>query len=550
MNLIVGIDFGTSTTVVRYRKEGSDVIHSLKDANGISDVIPTVIFRRDDGSSEYGAQALNLASSGAAGTTVTNFKMDLLDPAKREEAAALTEEFLRYVHSLFREETRGMYPTSTEINISYPAKWDDNMVKIMKEAVVRAGFEGTVKGRKEPEAATRNMLHSHLRELQQRGLLGPGRPLRILLLDMGAGTTDISIFKVSLDHDGIPNITELLSYPSKEEQTLCGGREIDLALRQYLMEYFREKKLPPMEEWFALSHVKNWKDQIVSPNLRSAKPVQLIPAGSTAARVMGRSDIIADFALDRTAFEKASADHWRRLYDLVKSAMAQYKFAGAEEIDFVCLTGGHSAWYTVPRLFSGEGVCGSIGCRGKDPGALDFKRLREDPARMAVLNDALPHESVARGLCLMDERMIYVNTSANNVWARVTLNGEAGQLVQVVSKEDALPVTKNIVKQALIAKNMVFGNLVFNSQIDLYVGETLEKAAHRVLKLKDDHDSILGKFIVFIFTAGFGIKVTYDAKISADITITDEGLLLLDGTFSIDDNVQNFTYDDLTVSQD
>jgi molecular chaperone DnaK (HSP70) len=47
MKLIVGIDFGTSTTVVRYKEEGTDVIKPIKDADGVSDIIPSAIFRVD-----------------------------------------------------------------------------------------------------------------------------------------------------------------------------------------------------------------------------------------------------------------------------------------------------------------------------------------------------------------------------------------------------------------------------------------------------------------------------------------------------------------------
>ena len=48
MKLIVGIDFGTSTTVVRYKKEGTDIVLPVKDLNGMSDVIPSAIFRKAD----------------------------------------------------------------------------------------------------------------------------------------------------------------------------------------------------------------------------------------------------------------------------------------------------------------------------------------------------------------------------------------------------------------------------------------------------------------------------------------------------------------------
>ena len=354
MKLIVGIDFGTSTTVVRYRMEDSDVIQSLKDANGTSDIIPTIIFRNSDyGTTEYGVQALTSATSAVNGETIANFKMDLLDPEKREHATELIEEFLTYIYSLFKEQTKGLYPSSTEINISYPAKWDDTMVKIMKNAVAKAGFEGKINGRKEPEAATRNMLNNHLKELQHAKLLGTNKPLRIFMLDMGAGTTDISIFKLTIDDEGIPNITELLSYPSKEEVILCGGREIDHSLRNYILNYCEEKGLKLLPECVELPNVKNWKDFSVSPKLKSEQPFPLFAAVSLALKYSGRNDIVESFSFDRSDFEQATKEHWNKLYSLIKSAMSQYKYAKPEDIDFVCLTGGHSAWYTIPKLFNG-----------------------------------------------------------------------------------------------------------------------------------------------------------------------------------------------------
>ena len=66
--LIVGIDFGTSTTVVRYKKEGTDNILPVKDQNGTSDYIPSAIFRMEGRQqSLYGHAALNAKQGGMEG---------------------------------------------------------------------------------------------------------------------------------------------------------------------------------------------------------------------------------------------------------------------------------------------------------------------------------------------------------------------------------------------------------------------------------------------------------------------------------------------------
>lgn len=549
MKLIVGIDFGTSTTVVRYRMEDSEIIQSLKDANGTSDIIPTVIFRNSDyDTTEYGVQALTSATSAVNGETIANFKMDLLDPEKREHAKELIEEYLKYIYSLFKEQTKGLYPTSTEINISYPAKWDDTMVKIMKNAVAKAGFEGKINGRKEPEAATRNMLNNHLKELQRAKLLGVNKPLRIFMLDMGAGTTDISIFKLTIDDEGIPNITELLSYPSKEEVILCGGREIDLSLQDYIFNYCKGKGLALMPDCVELPNVKHWKDLTVSPKLKTEQPFPLFTAVSLALKYSGRNDLVDGFSFDRSDFEQATKEHWKKLYSLIKSAMAQYKYAKPEDIDFVCLTGGHSAWYTIPKLFNGEGVCNYIAKEGKDPDALNFKKLKDEPWRMNAVLDALPHESVARGLCLMDQRMIYVTPSSNNVWVKINIDNKESEIIQVVNKlDDILPIEKEISHEVNIPRNHVLGDLSVNAQIDIYIGETIEKAEHRTLKFRQDEGGFWTRFWGFIFIFPIFCPLLLLTKLTMKMVMTEEGIIEIDGEFKVDNSSAKFTYDDLQL---
>lgn len=552
MKLIVGIDFGTSTTVVRYRMENSNVIESLIDANGESEIIPSAIYRNlNYGTTEYGVQALVAAANdqdGGNGMLITNFKMNLLDTNKREQAKNLIEEFLVYIHALFKAQTKRLSFTSSEINISYPAKWDETMVKIMKNAIAKAGFDGQIKGRKEPEAATRYLLNKHLRSLRDDKRLEINKPLRIFMLDMGAGTTDISIFKLMIDDEGIPRITELLSYPSKQERILCGGREIDLALKNYLKKYCENAGLDYFDpNIITLHNLKIWKEVQVSPALKEKSAVDHILDGLVVVlKNINRSDLIEKFSLCRSDFEQETKEHWKKLYSLIKSAMSQYKYAKPEDIDFLWLTGGHSVWYTVPKLFNGEGVCGDIAKEGKDPDALNFVKLKKESWRIGNFLDDKPQESVARGLCLMDQKIIYETSSSNNVWAKITVNNDEGDIVQVVNKlDDVLPVEKNLSYNTTIQRNHVLGKLGVEMQIDIYEGETLENAEHRVLKMDQHAGNIISRLILALFILPIFMPLNINVKVDVKMTMTEEGLLEIDGEFKLDNNNSyKFTYDD------
>lgn len=555
MKLIVGIDFGTSTTVVRYRMENSDEIKSLNDVDG-SNIIPSAIYRNNNlGITIYGCQALTSAinDQDGYGTLITNFKMNLLDENTRDAGKNLITEFLTYIHDLFTAQTQGLHFDELETNISYPAKWDDAMVEIMKTAVADAGFNGTIKGRKEPEAAARNMLIQNLHHFRRNRLLGVNKSLRIFMLDMGAGTTDISIFKLSIDNEGIPHVTEILSYPSREEKTLCGGREIDSALRNYLIKYCEEDANIAFIDPNRITHnnVKVWKETKVSDCLKTGKRVDISTETASILASNHRNDMIDHFPLDRLDFEHLTKKHWEKLYSLIKSAMMQYSYASPEDIDFVCLTGGHSAWYTVPKLFNGEGVCNCIAKDGKDPEALNFKKLKEEPWRMNTVLDSDPQESVARGLCLMNKRIVYETPSSNNVWARITIDGTPGKPKRVVHKlNDILPVKREISHSVNLSRNAVFGNLNIAVQVEIYTGETLTNAERRVLKLNQEAGNMITRFIVAIIGTLIGFRYIADipTTVSMWITMTEEGSLKVDGKFSIlDDSTITFTHKDLCV---
>lgn len=550
MKLIVGIDFGTSTTVVRYREEGTDVIQSVTMDNGKSGIIPTAIFRpKDGGTAEYGTQAIQRYINGIEGEMCINFKMDLLNPEKRAEAEKNIIDFLSFIHSAFEEQTKTLHPDVMDVYISYPAKWSDDMVTFMKTAVEEAGFRGygvTVKGMREPQAASLNMLHEYKQQLQQANVLMYGKPLRVLMLDMGAGTSDISIFKLEIDHEGGIKISELLSYPSISEPILCGGREIDASMQKYFIDMCKDKGFELMPDCVEPVGVKNWKENTLSRDLKLGDNTSSLPSNvALFLKMMKRTDIINGFSINRHDFERVTATHWKRLYKLIQSAFAQYKFAKPEDIDLVFLTGGHSNWYVVPNLFDGKWLPDGIDASD----ALDFKKIKAEPnLRMADLNNDRPHECVARGLCLADEHVEFEPRSANNVWAKIAICGECGELVQVVSKDGVLPQTQHVEFKKTLERNACFGSLQFDAGVNIYTGENMDDAEERHCRLCINVGKLGKRIIDGLFLFPMFVPMEYNVSVSMDVTMTEEGVIKISGTFKCDDDdSKDFTEENLVT---
>lgn len=537
MKLIVGIDFGTSTTVVRYKEEGTDNIHPVKDSNGTSDVIPSAIFRMADHKEcLYGQEALNASKGGMKGELITNFKMGLLesDEDKRKEKESQIKEFMCYIYKRFSQVTKGLNPDKIDVYVSYPAKWSDSFIDFMKEAVGIAGFGEKDKGSttynniygvNEPKAATYNMLHSHLAHFQKSKMLTSGKPMHVFMFDMGAGTTDIVIFRLKIDSNGKVEIDNLISYPTVDNPYLCGGREIDKILSDYIIKYVLEQtKLPTLDEdFFTVDSAKYWKDQIVSSSLKKNVNVLMPPELQSALKFMPNGkNTLQKFLFTRTAFETASESHWKNLYDLITSAMNLYKTnyqIGAEDIDLLFLTGGHSQWYTIPNLFNGEGVCDYIGkdyqVGNTSSKAMDFKKLREEPWRM--FEDTLPHECVAKGLCLQDSTIKIVSVSTNNVWIKVEIGDQKAEPIQIASVGQPLPIQFKISPRASFNKSGLEKS-VFNVSVELITGSDLENAKKAKLYQIVDNDD--GRWVANLLLLGLPILFGgYDTTIEIPLTI-------------------------------
>ena len=143
------------------------------------------------------------------------------------QAAALILNYLRGAwHSRFAQS--GCAFDDQEITITVPASFDAAAQRLTLNAAEEAGFPSSVRLLEEPQAAfycwlERNSLAKPLWADDAH----KGEPRHVLIVDVGGGTSDFSLFALRADpSDGIPDITRV----AVSEHILLGGDNIDLAL--------------------------------------------------------------------------------------------------------------------------------------------------------------------------------------------------------------------------------------------------------------------------------------------------------------------------------
>lgn len=551
MKAIVGIDFGTSSTVIRYKTEGEgpDKIQSVKDKD--KDIIPSVVYRRENGELLYGVRAFEQTRNRRnRGQCIPNIKLDLLNKDKEQEAKQLIKGFLRHTYSLFCAEIEGKGYTDFDIYVSYPVKWKPETAKFMIDAVKEAGYQGNIFGRNEAQAATRLLIDRNLLRLRREKIIFTNKPTHVMMLDMGAGTTDIVIFNLLLNEQGEVSLKDVFSYPSTDNPCLCGGSEIDEILSKYVNEYFDKNAQFKNESRRGTSHIdiqnaKSWKDDNLANTLlldeASSLPETILEYLSDL--VYNADSLEDNFLIDRSTFEVFTKSHWAKLNKLIESALCSYKKVKAEDIDLVFLTGGHSQWYVVPKLFNGEKICGINR-------NLNFSKLISEPQRI-ISKGARPQETVAYGLCMQDTNIDIQVSTPNNVWAEIIIEHNSQSfksgITQIVKAGDILPtVPKHIDFDHTFEKNAVFANLTFGLTINIYTGEKLQTAQVSSLTVSQDQGGVIQRLLGILFVITIFIPLDYKYGCSVDLSLKEDGTLSIDGKLKLDTEEMPFSAADFT----
>jgi len=162
------------------------------------------------------------------------WQSDAVPPGNRLSPVEASSAYLAYLKDAWDRAHDPPGPDGSFVKqgivITVPASFDEAAQELTLEAARLAGYPEGISLIEEPQAAFYDWLGwvSHLSELVDLLERLPKRSARVLVCDIGGGTTDLSLFEVRGDTTSPAGLS--LSRVAVSEHLLLGGDNIDLAL--------------------------------------------------------------------------------------------------------------------------------------------------------------------------------------------------------------------------------------------------------------------------------------------------------------------------------
>lgn len=363
-----GLDFGTTTSVVCYKNSDEKGIKEIT-FNGCN-WVPTLVLEPGKIKNKKGIEK---SCDEAFGWDAEynypfyaylnrNFKIDLLsqDNETREKAKKLTGKFFKYLYVNYKKQqefSKGESDWKEVTYVTYPTKFPAELQQFLKKQAEAAGFPN-VRMLSEAEAAMSYLKSYDNEETRRFFETHAGQKCNVMMIDMGAGTTDIIIFEY--DVSNAENSGKFVSYPDEKDAFGFGGSEIDRLLLEFYENIYGQQfiiNLGQNDERLgqakALSDIKVFKEKTLSQRLNKNESVEELP-GCLLGSLQALNDLDAA-EIDRRKFEEFSGDYLTQFPRLITGALQKANMTGAD-IDLVLLAGGHSQWYFVREMLEKQSI--------------------------------------------------------------------------------------------------------------------------------------------------------------------------------------------------
>ncbi len=341
---IIGIDLGTTNSVVSFMEGGTAKVIPTKEGSNIT---PSVVAFTKDGKRLVGVLAKRQAVTNPENTIYSAKRFigkkydDIEKEAKKmpykvvkksngdvafsilgeeytpqEIAAAVLSKLKQDAEDYIGEKV-------TEAVITVPAYFNDAQRQATKDAGKIAGLE-VKRIINEPTAAAL----AYGVDKKKNGI--------VAVFDFGGGTFDISILDI---HDGV------IEVKSTSGDTYLGGDDVDQKIMDYLIEEFKKDQGIDLQ-----------KDKMAIQRLREAAEKAKIELSTLHETEINLPYITADASgpkhinikLSRAKLESLCSDIFRRLLEPCKQAMQDAKLS-KDQIDEVILVGGSTR---IPKVQS------------------------------------------------------------------------------------------------------------------------------------------------------------------------------------------------------
>ncbi|SAK57830.1 chaperone heat-shock protein [Caballeronia hypogeia] len=306
----VGIDLGTSNTVVAYAESGSNEIRvfDIDQLVGAGEVAalpllpslryhfapgelksadlqlpwgemeaPAVIgrFARTLGAQVPGrlvSSAKSWLSHAAVDRLAPILPWGAGDEVEKISPVIASASYLAHVHAAWNERFPDAPLDAQDVVLTVPASFDEGARALTLEAARMAGLE-TLRLLEEPQAAFYDWLFHH-RETLAEELAGTRLAM---IVDVGGGTTDLTLIQVSME-DGEPALTRI----GVGNHLMLGGDNMDLALAHLV-----EKRLAGHDARLSAGRLSQLvercraaKEQLLGENAPDSTSITLLGAGS------------------------------------------------------------------------------------------------------------------------------------------------------------------------------------------------------------------------------------------------------------------------------
>ncbi len=343
MSKIIGIDLGTSNSAAAVLIGGKPTIIPSKEGTTMyGKSFPSVVAFDKDGKVIVGEAARRQAITNPE-RTFTGFKRKMGTNYKYKigDKEYTPQQLSAFVLRKIKEDAEEYLGEKIEkAVITVPAYFDDNQRQATKDAGRIAGLD-VVRIINEPTAAA-----------LAYGLDKQGKEMKVLVFDFGGGTLDVTIMEMS---DGVFEVK------STSGDTHLGGRDMDEALKKYVIEEFKKQQ-----------GIDLTKDNVAMQRLAEAVEKAKIELSTVLETDINLPYITADKSGPKHLNMKITRAKLEQLIDPIlqkcekplRTALADAKMQ-ASDIDKIILVGGPTRMPAVQRFL--EKILGTKVERGIDP---------------------------------------------------------------------------------------------------------------------------------------------------------------------------------------